>query len=237
MLFDLSEVENRINYSFKNKNLLRQAFTHSSYSNEKHVLNNERLEFLGDSILNFVVAEIIYKRYPKLKEGDLTRIRAGIVSAKPISQAAEKLDLQEFMLLGQGEKKQENISYNITADLFESIIGAIYLDSNIVKATKFIKFALNSHLQQACKKDKLDSKSELSELCQKMYNTKVKYVTLNQKGSPHKPIFTVSAIINGIHYKSATAENKKTAEQLAAKNAIDKIKLGQKNKQKTNNNN
>jgi len=235
MLFDINEVENRIGYIFKDKNLLRQAFTHSSYSNEKHVFSNERLEFLGDSVLNFVIADFLYRRYPDIKEGELTRIRASVVSKDPIAEAAEKLGLDDFLLLGEGEKKSDTISSNITADLFESVTGAIYLDSNIFKASKFIRYALKTQLKKALCNNKPDSKSYLSEISQKMFGKKVKYVTLNQQGQAHSPQFTVAAVVNDVTYESATADNKKTAQQLAAKNAIKIIdnQKNSKNKQKS----
>lgn len=223
MLFEISEAENRIKYTFKDKNLLRQAFTHSSYSNEKHVLSNERLEFLGDSVLNFVVADFLYKKFPDINEGELTRMRASIVSAQPLAEVSFFLKLDDFLLLGEGEKKAEFKSINISADLLESIIGAIYIDSDIGKAGKFIRFALKKHLKAASESGSLDAKSYLSEICQKKYGKKVKYVTISQEGSSHLPQFTVLAMINGKKYEPATAENKKTAQQLAAKNALKHI--------------
>lgn len=231
MLFDVSEAESRIGYAFKNKELLRQAFTHSSYSNEKHVSSNERLEFLGDSILNFVIAEILYKQYPDFQEGDLTRIRASIVSAPELHAASQNLNLNELMLLGEGEKKNDSLSSNITADLFEAVTAAIYLDCGIGAAAKFIKQALKKQIGESYSSKSQDSKSQLSELAQKKFKANVSYVTLNQEGAAHTPRFTIAAVIKGITYQSATAENKKAAQQQAAKNAIDSI-----NNTKPNNN-
>ncbi len=218
MLFEVTEVEKRIRYSFKDKNLLRQAFTHASYSNECHVPSNERLEFLGDSVLNFFVAEYLYNRYPDLKEGELTRKRAEIVSAAPTCEAVTRLGLVEFMLLGAGERKSGSISDNVKADLFESIVGAIYLDGGIKSAAKFIRMALAPRLKGA--KGDLDPKSYLEHLSQKRYGKKVKYVTIKKEGEKHSPQFTVFAVVGGRKYEPATAPSKKKAEQLAAQNAL-----------------
>lgn len=225
MLFEVTEVEKRIRYTFRDKNLLRQAFTHASYSNECRVLSNERLEFLGDSVLNFFVAEYLYKKYPDLKEGELTRKRAEIVSASPIGESVASLGLDEFMLLGAGEKKTGSTSENVKADLFESVVGAIYLDGGIKSAERFIRMALASRLKAP--KGDLDPKSHLGQLSQKKYGKKVKYVMLKKEGESHSPSFTVCAVVNGRQYESATAGNKKKAEQLAALNALKHEELSQ----------
>ncbi|NLK17605.1 MAG: ribonuclease III [Clostridiales bacterium] len=218
MLFEVTEVEKRIRYTFKDKNLLRQAFTHASYSNECHVPSNERLEFLGDSVLNFFIAEYLYKKYPDLKEGELTRKRAEIVSAAPASEAVKRLGLVGFMLFGAGERKSGALSENVKADLFESIVGAIYLDGGIKSAARFIRMALAPQLKAP--KGDLDPKSYLEHLSQKRYGKKVKYVTIKREGKKHSPQFTVSAVVGGRQYEPATAPSKKKAEQLAAKNAL-----------------
>jgi ribonuclease-3 len=225
MVFELSEAEKRIGYSFKDKELLRKAFTHSSYSNEKNVSSNERLEFLGDSVLNFVITDIIYRQYPDKSEGELTRIRASYVSAKEIYAATEKLNLKELMLLGEGEKKNENLSPNISVDLFEAIIGAIFIDGGISSAVKFITTALNIQLNKAKSRNNLDYKSRLSETSQKIYGKAVNYVTLKQEGLPHRPLFTMGAVVNGVTYEGAPAESKKKAQQFAAKIALEKISV------------
>jgi ribonuclease-3 len=229
MIFDVSEAENRIKYNFKDKNLLRQAFTHSSYSNENNVLSNERMEFLGDALLNLIIADFLYKKYPDIDEGKLTQKRSCIVSAKPLSEAVWALKLEELLLLGEGEKKSAYKNVNIAADLFESVTAAIYLDGGIACAARFIKYALSRHLNGGGKsKSGNDSKSELSQYCQKNYGEKVKYKLIKQEGSAHMPYFTVAAEFGGKQYPPAKANSKKQAQQLAAENALKVI-----NKQKT----
>ncbi|MDD4002751.1 MAG: ribonuclease III [Clostridia bacterium] len=225
MIFDISEAENRIKYTFKDKILLRQAFTHSSYSNENNALSNERMEFLGDALLNFIIADFLYKKYPDIDEGELTQKRSSLVSAKPLSEAACGLKLEELILLGEGEKKSAYKSVNISADLFESVTAAIYLDGGIANAARFIKYALRKNLSgKNSKSDIIDYKSELSEYSQKKYGKKAKYKLIKQEGYAHMPSFTIAAIVDGKEYSPAKAESKKQAQQLAAENALNIIK-------------
>lgn len=224
MIFEIDEAEKRIRYKFKNKSLLRQAFTHSSYSNENHVQCNERLEFLGDSILNLVIAEFLYKSHPDYTEGELTKYRASVVSASPLAEAAESLNVADLMLLGQGEKRAGNKSFNIYADLFESIVGAIYLDSGMNSARKFIMFALKARIKAG--NEKTDPKSKLSEYCQKNLKKRVSYVTVRTEGPPHMPMFTIQLKIGGKVISEAKADNKKAAQQQAAEAALKILQAG-----------
>lgn len=227
MIFDLCEVEEKIKYTFRDKNLLRQAFTHSSYSNEQKGKSNEELEFLGDSILNFVVADYLYRKYPEWNEGELTKTRAGLVSATPLSEVIEGLDLTRHILLGVGESKLKTHSYNISADLFEAVTAAIYLDGGLENARAFISMSL---LSRPCggrpAEESADCKSRLMELSQKLFKSNVQYRLLSQTGPAHEPIFTVQAIVNGEPYAKASGKSKKAAEQQAAQLALEKLEGG-----------
>lgn len=227
MIFDLCEVEEKIKYTFQNKNLLRQAFTHSSYSNEQKGKSNEELEFLGDSILNFVVADYLYRKHPEWDEGELTKMRAGLVSATPLSEVIEGMDLTRHILLGVGESKLKTHSYNISADLFEAVTAAIYLDGGLEAARSFISMSL---LSKPCNgkviEGTVDCKSRLMELSQKLFKANVQYRLLSQTGPAHDPVFTVQAIVNGKPYAKASGKSKKAAEQQAAQLALEKLEGG-----------
>ena len=225
MIFDLCEVEEKIQYTFTDKNLLRQAFTHSSYSNEQRGKSNEQLEFLGDSILNFVVAEYLYKKYPDSDEGELTKMRAGLVSATPLSEVIEAMDLSRHILLGVGESKFKTHSYNISAELFEAVTAAIYLDGGLEAARSFISMSLLTRQSgnERMAEESIDCKSRLMELSQKLFKSNVQYKLLEQTGPAHNPVFTVQVIVNGDPLAKASGKSKKAAEQLAAQYALEKL--------------
>lgn len=230
MIFDLCEVEEKIKYTFQDKNLLRQAFTHSSYSNEQKGKSNEELEFLGDSILNFVVADYLYRKYPEWDEGELTKMRASLVSATPLSEVIEEMDLSRHILLGVGESKLKTHSYNISADLFEAVTAAIYLDGGLESARAFISMSLLSRpCSSRAVEEAMDCKSRLMELSQKLFKANVQYRLLSQTGPAHDPVFTVQAIVNGEPYAKASGKSKKAAEQQAAQLALEKLEGGDSN--------
>ena len=221
MIFEMTDVETKIGYSFKDKCLLRRAFTHSTYSNENKADNNESLEFLGDSVLNFIVTSYIFKRYPDLNEGQYTRLRASIVSAMPLSETVKALKLNEYMLLGAGEQKTKDLSHNIYCDLYEAVVGAIYLDGGFDFARKFVIKTLDGFLNKNISlTDNVDYKTKLSEFTQKNLKNTVKYQTAAKTGPSHNPDFTVNITLDGKILCSGTGNNKKSAEQDAAKNAF-----------------
>ena len=215
MVFHLSEIEKKIGYSFKNPEILRVAFTHASFSNEKRgEKNNERLEYLGDSVLGFIVADYLF-RSTNEDEGDMTTLKQSVVSFKPLSLACKKLKLSNYLLVGEKvvitDKLQEN--------LMESLIGAIYLDGGIEEAKRFIiKNLINAYLNQKIKT--VDYKSELNELSSKKHFD-VSYELLKKVGLDNNPTHTVAVLINGEIVAKATASGKKqNAEQLVAKKAL-----------------
>ncbi|HKL94155.1 MAG TPA: ribonuclease III [Clostridia bacterium] len=228
MLENYSQIEKIIGYEFKNIEFLVQAFTHNSYSTTKHTKSYQQLEFLGDSILDFVVAKILIERYPEFPEGKLTKLRAQIVSEAPLSGATTRLGIEKFMLLGNSEKKQNvNELASVKADLFESVVGAIYSDSNSIEcAEKFVQVLLNIEIENANVEDsqELDAKSKINEYALK-HGYSIEYVLKKNKGPDHAPIFSYSVLIDGKQRGVGSGHNKKEAQQSAAKSAITKLKI------------
>lgn len=219
MIFYTDECEERIGYAFKDKVLLRTCFTHTSYANEHNVESNERLEFLGDSILNFVVADHLFKNIGA-NEGELTRRRAELVSANPIGNAIVSLGVDKFLLRGEGEKNGP-VKLNMCADLFEAIVAGIYIDGGLECARKFILDNLIKKKRHEHKED--DFKSKLQELVQKHKIGRIEYTLIDKRGPDHAPQFTCKVSVGGTISASGVGPNKKQAEQLAAKAAIKKI--------------
>ena len=208
------------NYTFKDRELLNAALTHRSYSNT----NNERLEFLGDAILGFVVAERLYQLFPSAPEGVLTRFRANLVKRETLAALARSLDIGSSIKFGLGEKKSGGWRRDsILANTLEAIIGAVYLDSGIVACREFI-LDLFQDLFINLKPDEIekDPKTTLQEILQEKKLPLPVYEILKEEGEPHRRIFTVRCHINGIDKEIiAEGKSKRTAEQAAAKKALD----------------
>jgi len=217
--FDYSTIEDKIGYKFKNKSLLFTAFIHSSFANENKVSSNERLEFLGDSVLEYVVTLKLYNDY-SLSEGELTKFRQKLVSEEPLSFIVEQLGLDCFILKGKGETKNKFDSKAIKADLFEAIIGAINLDSGISACEKFILSNLESVFKKyAIKQDFNDSKTKLQEL---LVGSSIKYLTQKIDKIGYFE-YKSNVKINGVSCGCGVGHNKRTAEQNAALEALNKI--------------
>ncbi len=221
--FNELECESILKYSFKDKTLLKSAFTHASVGKEyKESENNERLEFLGDSILGFIVAEYLYKNFSSA-EGVLTKLKQSLVSKEPLSFAIEKLGLFEFLIVGVTvDLENQTTKKTLSENLFEAIVGAIYLDGGIEYAKKFVYD--NLIFSDVLSKKfviKTDFKSKLQEFCAKRKLGKVDYVLIEKLGPDHSPSFTVAVIINGTKFSQSTAGSKKQAEQDCAKSALD----------------
>lgn len=219
MIFHLTDVQNAVGYVFKSPELLLKAFTHASYSDEKKgEKNNERLEFLGDSVLGLVVAEHLFTS-TNMTEGEMTVEKQGIVSAKPLSLACKKLGIDSYLLVGENV----TITDNLRENLIESLIGALYLDGGIEEAKKFI---FKNLIGKRTSKKGLridDYKSKLNELASKNKFT-VKYELLSKDGADNDPSYTVAVIIEGKQVCKATATGKKqNAEQLVARKALQRI--------------
>ncbi len=218
-MFNTKQIENKLGYVFKNKALLKTAFVHSSYANEHKVESNERLEYLGDAVLEFVITDKLYSMF-NLSEGELTKYRASLVNETTLAFIVEELNINQFLLIGKGEK--QNTTSNATkCDLFEAVVGAIYLDGTIDSAKQFILNALKEFIQQL-KTDGLknNAKSVLQEM---LVNQKIVYST-TKHGESHNPHFKSTVMINGECLGFGEGTNKKAAEQMAAKNTIEILK-------------
>lgn len=230
--FDYRAIEKKLKYEFRDVALLKLAFTHSSYANESNVRSNENLEFLGDSILNFIIADYLYMR-SSADEGTLTVLRSKIVSEAPLAFAIDKLGVADHLLASIGDARGKRIiSQSIKSDLFEAIVGAIYIDSESILETEvFVLDSLMDLINSAMSEEPEDSelcedyKGRLQLILQEK-RAKIDYKLVAQYGTSHEPRFVVEAVINGQILGSAEAGRKKTAEQLAAKQALATMKRG-----------
>lgn len=222
----LLELESRSGYRFKDKGLLEQAMTHSSYANEKHMNKlecNERLEFLGDAVLEIVSSDFLFNKFQDMPEGDLTKTRASMVCEPTLAYCAADLDLGEYLLLGKGEEATGGRSRNsIVSDALEALIGAIYLDGGFASAKEFIhRFILND---MEHKKLFYDSKTILQEIVQSQFTEVLSYRLLKEEGPDHNKSFEVAALIGTEEIGRGAGRTKKSAEQVAAYHGILKIR-------------
>lgn len=221
-----NEIEGQIDYIFSNKDLLATALTHSSYSNEKgddKDNNNERLEFLGDAVLELTVSEFVYNQHIDFLEGDLTKKRAAIVCEPSLSYCAKQLSLGEYLLLGKGEDTTGGRDReSILADALEAIIGAIYLDGGFSNAKEFVNEKVIKVIDN--KKLFFDSKTILQEIVQSKDKGNVVYELLLEEGPDHNKVFTSAVLINNKQIGIGKGRTKKAAEQEAASQAIEKLK-------------
>lgn len=219
-LVNLTEVEKIIGYNFKTKKLLQTALTHSSYSNEHRVESNERLEFLGDAVIEFIITEKLYKEF-KGKEGDLSKVRALVVSEKPLSGAIDKLGLDKYLIKGVGESRNTTQSKAIKCDMFEAICGAIYLDGGIDAVKRFFTLAVGDIIENLKINGYVDDpKTKLQEM---LKQAKIVYST-SKSGADHMPVYKTSVFINDVKMGTGTGSNKRTAEENAASVAINNLK-------------
>lgn len=219
-------LERIIGYEFADKSLLENALTHSSYCNEKRTSgnapsSNERLEFLGDSVLSIVVSDYIYKNYSSFDEGDLTKVRAAVVCEKTLAGFARDIDLGSFIKLGHGEIVTNGRSRpSILSDAFEALIAAVYLDGGIEKAEKFILPRIINAIRKTMKKGNEDYKSRLQQIAQETPEEILEYVLVDEKGPDHERIFTMEARLNSNVLGVGVGHSKREAEQMAAKEAL-----------------
>ena len=216
------ELEGKIGYRFQDPTLLKNALQHSSYVNEKHMKkekSNERLEFLGDAVLELVSSEYLFLEHPKLPEGELTKTRASMVCEPALAFCAREIGLGEYLLLGKGEAATGGRERDsIVSDAMEALIGAIYLDGGFTSAKEFIHHFILSDLEH--KKLFYDSKTILQEMVQANMEGNVQYVLLREEGPDHNKSFYVSARICDHDYGQGKGRTKKAAEQQAAYHAI-----------------
>lgn len=226
----ISSLEKTIGYSFKNKNILVEALTHSSYANElrskkQNVDCNERLEFLGDSVLSIIVSEYLYSKYSGLYEGELTKLRAAVVQSSALAGYARKIDLGDYLYLGHGEEKNNGRSrQSLLENAFEALLAAIYIDCGCDKATveRFLLPLVTSELESLSGKAVYsDYKTELQQLIQQAEGDFLEYVTVGESGPDHSKTFTVEARLNSNVIGRGKGKTKREAEQNAAKEALE----------------
>lgn len=222
----MKTLEEKIGYAFRDRTLLENALTHSSYANEhrdKGMPSNERLEFLGDSILGLVVADHLYRNRPDLPEGDLTRIRAALVCEGSLVEVAKSLDLGSYLKLGRGEESGGGRNRpSIQADAVEAMLAAVYLDGGIGQARKLIHSLILDQEREKIANGR-DFKTALQELVQRESGQVLSYRLVGESGPDHAKTFSMEVLLNGQPVGSGEGRSKKEAEQAAAKAAVEKL--------------
>lgn len=223
---DISLLEEKIGYQYQNKALLQQALTHSSFANEQKINKGqdyERLEFLGDAVLELVSSEFLFKSNPDMPEGRLTRLRSSMVCEPALAYCAKDLQLHQFIRLGKGEEQTGGRRRDsIVSDVMEAVIGSLYLDGGLAVAKSFIDRFILSDLDH--KILFYDAKTVLQEKVQENPKNTLQYCLVREEGPDHEKIFEVEALINGVVVSSGSGKTKKAAEQHAAYDAILKLR-------------
>lgn len=219
------ELQSSLGIEFHTISLLKQAFTHASYRNEHKkpsIEDNERLEFLGDAVLELVVSEFLYKTHPNLPEGELTRLRASIVREATLVTFARRLNFHKFVRLGRGEERSGGRNRPaLLADVFEAFIGALYLDQGLPATVKFLTDNMLSHLEEAISTN--DYKTSLQEWVQQNLGVDLRYETVEERGPAHAKEFVVNVTVGDQVLGTGTGRSKKEAEQQAASFALRKL--------------
>jgi ribonuclease III len=219
----LDECQAIIGYRFRKPELLRAALTHTSGANTR-LASNERMEFLGDAVLGLVCCDQLYERYPEYQEGDMTKVKSAVVSRRVCARISRKLRLGDFLFMGRGLHAQNEVPPNILADVFESMVAAIYLDGGLEAAKTFILEYLVPEIELAAEGGHGNHKSVLQQVAQRQFGDTPKYRVLDEQGPDHNKCFKVAAEIVKQRYPAAWGINKKEAEQKAAMNALAAIK-------------
>lgn len=228
LLKDAPIIESKIGYTFINHELLALAFIHRSFVNENKEINqhNERLEFLGDSVLGLITSEYLYSKLPNNPEGDLSYLRSRLVEASSCYTYVQKLDVEKYLVLGKGERINSGRGReSILADLFEALIGAIYLDSGLESVKKFIFKNFKEEIEAIIKTPLSNWKALLQDFCQKKYQKPPFYHVIHEEGPDHSKIFKISVLVDTLEIGCGTGSSKKEAQQAAAKDAIEKFQL------------
>lgn len=223
----MTEFEKKIGYKFKNRQLLTTALTHSSYANERKTQDNERLEFLGDSVLGLITAEYLFKRLKKNQEGTLTKLRASLVCEQSLFDISKKIDLSNFILLGHGEEMSNGRERpSVVSDAFEAVLAAIYLDAGLEKARDWLLNLMQDAFDDALSGNRnRDYKTELQEYVQKGKFGRLSYRVVNETGPDHNKSFEVEVLLDGERIGIAHGMSKKEAEQAAARCALEKYEI------------
>ena len=226
----LDEVQGKIAYTYKNISLLKEALAHSSYANEHradNVRDNERLEFLGDAILDLIISEYLFKKYPEMPEGDLSKLRASIVCEASLAQVAKEINLGEYILLGKGEERTGGRDRaSILADAFEALTGSLFVDGGLEIAKKFLTDTLVKKVEKIKSLEDIytDYKTLLQECVQRCSNNPISYKVVAEVGPDHDKHFQVEVWHEDSCLGTGTGKSKKEAEQDAAKSALNNYK-------------
>lgn len=230
---DLTQLERRLNITFKNRKLIRQAFTHSSYVNEhrrKMFKDNERLEFLGDAVLELAISEFLYRHFPHMSEGEMTKMRANIVREESLVAFAGELNLGAYILLGKGEELSGGRKRpSLLADAFEAFVGALYLDQGLTAVQHFLQSYIFPQIDEGRFARVTDFKSQLQEKVQHDGMGELKYVIVEERGPAHNREFKAEVRLSGIALGTGVGRSKKEAEQRAASEALLKLRKSNRN--------
>jgi len=222
----LTRIESATGHRFRGRQLLVQALTHRSYVNEgpPGTTDNERLEFLGDAVIGFIVSSLLVEWFPSAREGELSKLRASLVGEPSLARVAAELDLGESLVLGKGEEKSGGRTRpSILADGFEALVAAIYLDAGIEAADRFVRKIFIPLLDGTVRKRFSDPKTELQELVQARFGSVPQYSVVEVSGPDHAPCYTVSVSVEGEAAALGNGPNRRAAEQEAARGALEKI--------------
>lgn len=219
----LDECQKTIGYRFTNHLLLRSALTHASGADTR-LASNERLEFLGDAVLGLVVCEQLFQRFPEYQEGEMTKVKSVVVSRRTCARLSRQLNLGEYLFLGKGMHAHIAVPASLLADVFESLVAAIYLDGGLEPAKKFILDHMGPEIEQVAESAHGGNyKSLLQQVAQREFGATPQYQMLDEKGPDHSKCFKIAAVIGRTTHASAWGRNKKEAEQKAAMNALAQI--------------
>ena len=221
-------LKEKFDISFKNEALLVEAMTHSSYANEHKEMKgiyNERIEFLGDAVLELTISDWLFRQFPHSQEGQLTKLRAQIVCEDSLSLLAKECSLNKYLLLGKGETLSGGREKPaILCDVFEAFIGALYLDKGVNEVQRFLNLVVIPKIKNGRYELITDFKTELQEYLQQNGPVHIRYELVKEEGPSHDKIFTVQLIVDGKKYKTASGKTKKAAEQMAAKLTMEELK-------------
>ena len=221
-------LKEKFDISFNNEALLMEAMTHSSYTNEHKEMKgiyNERIEFLGDAVLELTISDWLFRQFPHFQEGQLTKLRAQIVCEDSLSLLAKECSLNKYLLLGKGETLSGGREKPaILCDVFEAFIGALYLDKGVNEVQRFLNLVVIPKIKNGRYELITDFKTELQEYLQQNGTVHIRYELVKEEGPSHDKIFTVQLIVDGKKYKTASGKTKKAAEQMAAKLTMEELK-------------
>ncbi|MEE3368492.1 MAG: ribonuclease III [Planctomycetota bacterium] len=216
----LNDCQQKIGYTFQDRNLLRAALTHSSGAMHR-LDSNERLEFLGDAILGSIICESLFRRFPKNLEGELTRIKSEVVSRQTCARLSESLQLRECLIVGKGITSGDEVPLSLMANVFESLVAAIYLDGGFTIVQQFVESVLEAEITRAANGDlETNFKAQLQQLTQRKHGTTPRYLLIDEQGPDHAKCFSVTAQVGERQFLPAWGRSKKEAEQRAASHAL-----------------